>query len=55
MGRVGPDGIMGGSGGSEEGQRFRGIRLSGLVAIEELAGSGSRGGMREVEGRDVIH
>ena len=35
MGRAGTDGIMGGSGGSLEGD-FGGARLDGLIAIEEL-------------------
>lgn len=47
MGRAGTDGIMGGLGVSKEVENFGGVQLSGLVALEEFEGSGTRLGMRE--------
>lgn len=55
MGRAGPDGIMGGLGGSQEAEKVDGVRLSGFVALEEFEGSGTRLGMRKIDGRDLVH
>lgn len=55
MGRAGTDGIMGGLGGSQQAEKVGGVRLSGLVALEEFEGSGTRVGMKKIDGRNLAH